>query len=208
MDISKNRRNEETVVMQERIKKAALRLFLREGIEKVTMRRIASKIKYSPATIYNYYKNKHAIFLALRQDGFARFRSYQENSRSSRSARKRIHAHGRAYLQFALENPKLYELMFIIKAPMGEIVSDTDRLKTSQSFLYLKDDIEACMSEGLIRRGNSDVVALAFWSVGHGLASLLIRQRLTMFESSDQAQTVVKAADYLYTTLVSSNKIH
>jgi AcrR family transcriptional regulator len=205
MSITEKRRNDETVTMKKRIQNAALSMFLRDGIEKVTMRKIASKIRYSPATIYNYYRNKNDIFLALRQAGFAQFQSYQEKSRKHKSARKRILAHGRAYLQFAFENPRLYELMFIIKAPMGEVARDAEKHKTSQSFQYLKDDIALCMKEGLIKRGNADAAALAFWSIGHGLASLLIRQRLTMFENKDHKQLIERAADYLHRSVILSN---
>ena len=124
MNAPERRRHDENIRMKNRIKKAALTLFLREGIEAVTMRKIAVRIKYSPGTIYNYFANKNEIFLELRSDGFALFRSYQEKSRGHKSPRKRILEHGRAYLEFALENPRLYELMFIIKAPMDKVAGD------------------------------------------------------------------------------------
>ncbi len=188
--------------MKKRIHKAALSLFLRDGIEKVTMRKIAAKIRYSPATLYNYYKNKNDIFLALRREGFAIFLTYQEKSRNFRSPRKRILAHGRAYMEFAIENPQLYELMFIISAPMSEASRTTEREKTMQSFEYLKDDIAACMKDRLIKRGNIDAMALAYWSAGHGLASLLIRDRLTMFDTKVQVELVKKASDLLNSSMI------
>lgn len=208
MNTAEQRRNDESVRMKNRIKKAALTLFLRDGIDAVTMRKIAGKIKYSPGTIYNYFADKNEIFLALRQDGFALFRSYQERSRGHKIARKRILAHGRAYLEFALENPRLYELMFIVKAPMDKVAGDIEKSKSIQSFQYLKDDITSCMREGLIKKVNADIAALSFWSFGHGLASLLIRQRLTMFEETDREQLVAKAADYLYSCVFSSPSVN
>lgn len=202
MNSIEKRKKEDAARMKKKILRAALGMFLKEGIEQVTMRKIAAKIKYSPATIYNYFKNKNDIFLALRMEGFALFRKYQEKSRKHKSARKRILSHGQAYLEFALDNPQLYELMFIIKAPMSEVIRDAESQKSKQSFQYLKDDITSCMKEGLIKRGSVDSVALAFWSIGHGLASLLIRQRLTMFESEDQKLLVEKASEYLYSCVI------
>ncbi len=206
MSISEKRRIFESAQMKKRIKKAALALFLRDGIENVTMRRIASRIRYSPATIYNYYANKNDIFQDLRRDGFALLRTYQENSRKYKSAKKRILAHGREYLEFAFENPQLYELMFIVKAPMGEVINNAENSRTIQSFQYLKDDITSCIKEGLIKKIDVDVAAVSFWSFGHGLASLLIRERLTMFEGEDQKQLIEEAANYLYSCLISSTK--
>jgi AcrR family transcriptional regulator len=204
------RRQTESEALKKRIRKAALNLFLRDGIENVTMRKIAAKIRYSPATIYNYYKNKDEIFLALRQEGFAKFQGYQEKSRKHRSPRKRILAHGRAYLEFAVENPELYDLMFLIKAPMEAVTSDANRPKTQRSIQLLRDDIVSCMESGVLRKGpkkrSVDTVALAFWAVGHGLASLLIRQRLHEFGSTDQERLISQTADYLYDSLISATK--
>lgn len=198
MEATNTRRIAEVEAMKLRIRNVALALFLREGIERVTIRKIAARIRYAPATIYNYYKNKDEIFLALRQDGFAKFQTYQMESRRQRSSRKRILAHGRAYLRFAIDNPQLYDLMFMMKAPMQKVAGDESLHKTQQSFQYLKDDIRSCMKEGILKKGSVDTVALAFWGIGHGLASLLIRERLIMFERTDKNGLVEQAADYLY----------
>jgi AcrR family transcriptional regulator len=172
------------------------------------MRKIAARIRYSPATIYNYYKNKDELFLALRQEGFAKFQSYQEQSRKHRSPRKRILAHGHAYLKFAVENPELYDLMFLIKAPMDAVTRDPSKHKTERSIQLLKDDIASCIESGVLRQvpreRSVDTIALAFWAVGHGLASLLIRQRLYTFGNRAQARLINQTADYLYNSLISA----
>ena len=206
MNTKIQRRQAETEALKKRIRKVALDLFLKDGIENVTMRKIAAKIKYSPATIYNYYKNKDQLFLALRGDGFAKFQNYQLQSRKHKSPRKRIFEHGRAYLQFAIENPEMYELMFLIKAPMDAVTADVNKHKTSHSIQYLKDDIADCIKSGALKKANVDTIALAFWGLGHGLASLLIRQRLTPFENKDKAHFINQAADYLYKSVISEMK--
>lgn len=207
MTIIEDRRDDETARMKKRILKAAFELFIKYGIEKVTIRKIAAKIRYSPGTIYNYYRNKNDIFLALRREGFALFREYQLRSRGIKSAWKRILAHGREYLRFALENPEYYELMFIMKAPMDEVMSDAESKKTQQSYQFLKDDITLGIKEGLIKKTDADVAALAFWSIGHGLASLMIRKRLTMFDTKNQRQLIEKAAAYLYQSVATARKL-
>ena len=49
---------------------AAKELFTEKGFEATSIRAIAEKIEYSPATIYLYYKDKNEIVHALHQDGF------------------------------------------------------------------------------------------------------------------------------------------
>ena len=50
----------------------ALRLFLKFGYRKVTMRKIAEEIGYTPGTIYLYFKNKAEILYELHNEGFKR----------------------------------------------------------------------------------------------------------------------------------------
>jgi AcrR family transcriptional regulator len=52
------------------ILETAMELFLDDGFENVTIRRIAEKIEYSPATVYLYYQDKNEILYALHAEGF------------------------------------------------------------------------------------------------------------------------------------------
>lgn len=49
---------------------AARELFVSEGYQHVSIRKIAERIEYSPATIYGYFPSKDDIFLALAEEGF------------------------------------------------------------------------------------------------------------------------------------------
>ena len=49
---------------------AARDLFVAEGYQNVSIRKIAERIEYSPAAIYSYFPSKDDIFLALAEEGF------------------------------------------------------------------------------------------------------------------------------------------
>src|ERR1700730_9354283 len=49
---------------------AARDLFVKEGYENVSIRKIAERIEYSPAAIYGYFPSKDDIFFALAEEGF------------------------------------------------------------------------------------------------------------------------------------------
>ncbi len=57
----KERRDIEKAGMKKKIKAAAIGLIEQEGYEKLSIRKIAAKIEYSPTTIYLYYKDKAEI---------------------------------------------------------------------------------------------------------------------------------------------------
>ena len=51
--------------LRARILAVAEELFVREGYENVSMRRIAARIEYSPTTIYHHFKDKAELFACL-----------------------------------------------------------------------------------------------------------------------------------------------
>lgn len=57
----KERRNLEKAEMKRKIMEAAVEIIEQEGYEKLSIRKIATKIEYSPTTIYLYYKDKAEI---------------------------------------------------------------------------------------------------------------------------------------------------
>ncbi len=69
----KERREREKQATRQRILDAARELFVHEGYEAVTMRRVAEKIEYSPTAIYMHFKDKAALIRELCAHDFLRF---------------------------------------------------------------------------------------------------------------------------------------
>src|SRR5712691_2707719 len=66
----KERQERDREAVQRAILDAARDLFVAEGYQNVSIRKIAEKIEYSPAAIYSYFPSKDDIFLALAEEGF------------------------------------------------------------------------------------------------------------------------------------------
>src|ERR1051325_3047864 len=67
---SKDRHERDRQRIQKAILDAARILFIAEGFQNVSMRKIADRIDYSPAAIYSYFPSKDDIFFALTEEGF------------------------------------------------------------------------------------------------------------------------------------------
>ncbi len=65
------RRERERVEIRQKILDAARELFATEGYERVTMRRIAEAIEYSPTTIYHHFEDKDDLVNALCEKAFS-----------------------------------------------------------------------------------------------------------------------------------------
>ena len=87
---TKERQDRERQAVTASILNAARDLFVAEGYQSVSIRKIAERIEYSPAAIYSYYPGKDDIFLALAAEGFHLLDAkVQRRDEDRRPARKR-----------------------------------------------------------------------------------------------------------------------
>src|SRR5450631_4181774 len=66
----KERHERDREAVSRAILDAARQLFVAEGFQNVSIRKIAERIEYSPAAIYGYFPSKDDIFFALAEEGF------------------------------------------------------------------------------------------------------------------------------------------
>ncbi len=181
------RRQREIEDMKSRILDAASELFVSEGYEQTTLRKIAKKIEYNPATIYNYFKSKEEIFFALQHRAFTKFYAELESINSPElSAITRLKLLGQKYIEFGLKYPEYYKLMFILKKPMEAAERLDPEWKIGEkSFELLKDIIRECMKDGSIRLTEVKSGAYLIWSTVHGLVSLVLMDRCQMIQDTN-----------------------
>ncbi len=172
------RRERDKHEMRRQVLDAAMALFVDEGVEKVSVRRIADKIGYSPGTIYLYFKDKDDIFYHLHEEGFSRLIEVQKETMTEADPGQRLRKMGEAYIRFAIENPEYYELMFIIRSPIKQV--DTEWSCGMDSLDCLRQTVQACVDSGRMKDVDPEMATFAMWSAVHGLASLLLRDRFMM----------------------------
>ncbi|MGE5795720.1 MAG: TetR/AcrR family transcriptional regulator [Ignavibacteria bacterium] len=170
------RKEREKAEVRKMILDAAMELFIKEGYEGVSIRKIADKIEYSPGSIYTYFEDKDSIFYELHLEGFEILYQKQLSAQSINDPRERLIAHGRAYIEFALENQQYYDIMFIEREPEEIIRKMKNWDYGDRSFDLLKRNISECQSAGMFKDQNLDSVSFLLWSTVHGIASLVIRR--------------------------------
>jgi len=190
---TRERRETDKKKMQGLILRTALKLFIEKGFENVSIRRIAGKIQYSPATIYLYYKGKDEILCALHDFGFEKLYAKQQTILSIKDPYERLRKQGRVYVEFALENPELYDLMFIMRGPAKKIREQEEWETGLRSYGFLRDNVQACIDAGYLKQVHADEATFAFWSLTHGVVSLIIRDRCIMFPE-EHRDDIVKGA--------------
>jgi hypothetical protein len=97
---------------------------------------------------------------------------------------------GHAYLDWGMDNPEEYRLMFMTR-PEPDVVGDGEEVDYSETigpgtaFGVLTSMIETCMQAGAFRRGDVFEVAIAVFSLVHGVTSLAISNDPRFFPRTD-----------------------
>lgn len=173
----KERKERHREDLKTRILEAAKKLFVTEGYEATSIRKIAAEIEFSPTTIYLYYKDKTDIAYALHQEGFGLLRERFSTLAYVDDPFERLKAMGKGYIQFAIDHPDFYELMFILKEPMQYLEAhhpDDEWEEGERVFDALIETVEGCKARGYFHDIQAEEMAMLSWSVVHGLCSLHI----------------------------------
>ncbi|MBY9078233.1 TetR/AcrR family transcriptional regulator [Paenibacillus sp. HN-1] len=121
----KERKEREREKQRELILQAADEIFAQEGLEKLSIRKIADKIEYSPAIIYHYFENKEDILNHLMTRGYGKLMSSLSSSAQDGQDDPEIRLRKlmRSYIEAALDMPDEY--MAVQLNPSPEILRHT-----------------------------------------------------------------------------------
>src|SRR5580658_6134813 len=111
------RREREKQELRTKILDAAREMFAAEGYEAVTMRKIAERIEYSATAIYAHFKDKNALIRELCETDFIAFAQRFVAFLQVDDPVERLRRAGVAYVDFAIDNPQHYRLMFMTARP-------------------------------------------------------------------------------------------
>ena len=143
------RREREKEEIRHKILDAARELFAAEGYEKVTMRRIAEAIEYSPTTIYLHFEDKDDLVRALCHADFGSLLEAMRLAPVSSDPVEAIRQLGRAYCAFALQHPNQYRFMFM--TPVGKEEKLEERQPRRSPFAHLLDAVKRAAAAGRFR---------------------------------------------------------
>ncbi len=173
----KERRAREKEILRADILDAARELFVKEGYENVSMRRIAEKIEYSPTTIYLYFRDKAELLQSICEETFAALtRQFEEISKAVSDPVERLRMIGRTYIDFGRKHPNQYRLTFMMgpfQQHLGEVFQYEGSLG-QKCFEALRATVEECVKQRKFRNVDVDTASQSMWAAVHGVTSLLI----------------------------------
>jgi AcrR family transcriptional regulator len=154
----------------------AKRLFVEEGYEATTIRRIAARVGISSTTLYVYFRDKDAILTEICNETFAALIQRLDAVRRERSdPLKALEEVLEGYIRFGLDHPNEYELTFIAKPRRNFKGADSGAEELGmQAFQGFYECVNAVVRSGLTYESDAERLAKQLWAGAHGLVALLL----------------------------------
>jgi AcrR family transcriptional regulator len=169
-----SRRDRLNQELREEVLTAARELFVSDGYQSVTMRKIAERVHVAPGTIYHHFEDKSAILAAICIETFGRLNKRMEALVEDRSGdpMERLRRAGRMYIQFALEHPQHYFLTFSV----GNALSKHEWVLSAglKAFTNLRLCVTDCVDAGSTRSKDVEEIAQSLWATMHGVVMLFL----------------------------------
>jgi len=186
----KERQERDREAVRRAILDAARDLFVTEGYQNVSIRKIAERIEYSPAAIYGYFPSKDDIFFALAEEGFRLLGDAGAESNRRDLERlpplERVRAGFWRLYEFSREQPQYFALMFVDRS-VPRISREYERFAFAREMKrHIAEEISACIEAGELPASLDPTLAMHALMVGIlGVAVLRLSERLGPDEDAD-----------------------
>jgi AcrR family transcriptional regulator len=185
----KERQERDREAVRRAILDAARELFVAEGYQNVSIRKIAERIEYSPAAIYGYFPSKDDIFFALAEEGFRLLGdpSADDAAPVPGLPLARIRALFWRLYVFSRQHPQYFALMFVDRS-VPRISREYERFAFAREMkAHIVQELQDCVDAGALPATVEPAAAMRTLTVGLlGVAVMRLSDRLAPGEDADR----------------------
>jgi len=180
--------------LREALIDAALDLIALHGPDGFTMADACRQAGVSTAAPYRHFADRNALLEAVCSRGFEQLGVYTTSAKEGeeKGSVASIVAGGLGYLQFALDHPALFRMMFVHDPDLRPrpVAEETGRACFSNLLMAVSEHFD------MTGRGGQDPmpIALKLWALVHGLASLKIDGALKVIAPDAETEALIAAA--------------
>jgi AcrR family transcriptional regulator len=160
--------------------KAGTEILASEGLAGLSLRKVAKQAGVSHAAPYSHFTDKQSLIAAISTEGFKQLFSEIEAVKEAHRTNPGtlLIESAWAYVQFALNAPDRFKLMF--SSALEKEKEYPDFVEASQkNFRQLVEIVETCQGAGTLKSGDSELIALSLWGSVHGFISLLLEGQIS-----------------------------
>lgn len=160
--------------------KAGVEILSKEGIEGLSLRKVAQRAGVSHSAPYSHFPDKQSLIAAISTEGFHQL--YKELdaviSAHPKNAKQQLQESAAAYLQFALHHTDTFKIMF-----SGVLEKEKEYPAfveiSHMTFQRVVDVVKACQEAGLLHSTATELMAVSVWGQVHGIISLALEGQIS-----------------------------
>jgi len=152
----------------------------REGEESVTMRRVAKAVDVTAMALYRHFADRQALLNALADAGFQDLATRVTATSKPRDPEKRLLKILDVFLNFALQRPRLFELMFLTRRAGARTYPRDFKARESPTANLAAEAIEEGIKNGDFRKEDPWEITFEIGALLQGLAMLYLGGRVEM----------------------------
>jgi AcrR family transcriptional regulator len=160
--------------------KAGVEILSKEGIEGLSLRKVAQRAGVSHSAPYSHFPDKQSLIAAISTEGFHRLYADLDAAVSGhpKNPKKQLLDGALAYVRYALNNTDTFKIMF-----SGVLEKEKEYpafVEISQkTFERVVSVVKACQEAGVVRSASSEMMAVAMWGQVHGIVSLALEGQIS-----------------------------
>lgn len=153
---------------------AAERIFVECGYEGATIRKIAEEVGLSSTALYMHFRDKSEMLLEICKEAFAELmKADLAILEGPGDAAQKVRRMLEAYMDFGLDNPNAYRLVFCTRAREGTGVQATAQRLGMELFQIFERTVAELGATGRLKT-DPTVASQTMWAGAHGIVSLVI----------------------------------
>ncbi len=155
---------------RDKILACACELYLETGLSGFSMRKLAKNVGVTAPALYRHYDGKEEVLGDVVREAYHAYQGYVYRALQAPTPIERFFQAGEGYLDFALEHPRWYKIMFSGPERLGmkELPDDIEAMGLGVHQFWV-DRVRECMQVGLLKESDPLQTSLTMWAHAHGM---------------------------------------
>lgn len=170
---------------KEQILACARDIFLSDGLDGLTMRKLAGRVGVTAPAIYRHYSGRDEVVADILREAHRTFSRYLYRALSEPTAQERFLRAGQGFLDFVVEHPRWYSMLFSGPEHLGleTLPPDVESMGSAIHQFWI-DRVRECIDAGLLRPAVPEETSITLWAHAHGMVQLYHQGHLRMSEDA------------------------
>lgn len=173
---------------RDRILTCACELYLSDGLDGLSMRKLAKQVGVTAPALYRHYEGRDAVLADVLREAYQTFTRYLYRALGEPTPLERFVGAGQGFLDFVIEHPRWHAIMYAGPEALGmdPVPDDIEAMGCSVHQFWI-DRVRECMDAGILKQGDPELTSVTMWAHAHGLVQLYHQGHLRVTEADFRA---------------------